>query len=46
MRAARAADYSWDEIAQALMTSKQSAHERFRRHVPDEQKKQGPAAYS
>ncbi|MEU5632268.1 hypothetical protein ACH47C_24175 [Streptomyces rishiriensis] len=35
VRAARAADYSWDEIAQPLMTSKQSAHERFRKHVPD-----------
>ncbi|WP_179202097.1 hypothetical protein [Streptomyces caniscabiei] len=46
MRAARAADYSWDEMAQALMTSKQSAHERFRKHVPDEQKKQEPAAHS
>jgi len=46
VRAARAADYSWDEIAQVLMTSKQSAHERFRKHVPDEQKKQEPAAQS
>ncbi|EMF56468.1 hypothetical protein SBD_2219 [Streptomyces bottropensis ATCC 25435] len=46
VRAARAADYSWDEIAQALMTSKQSAHERFRKQVSDEQKKQESAAHS
>ena len=42
--AARAADYSWDEIAQALMTTRQSAHERFRKHVPEEQKNQEPTA--
>ncbi|MFD7137523.1 hypothetical protein [Streptomyces sp. NPDC059894] len=44
VRAARAADYSWDEIAQALMTSKQSAHERFRKHVPDQSQQQDQAA--
>ncbi|MFJ2021935.1 hypothetical protein [Streptomyces nodosus] len=44
VRAAREADYSWDEIAQALMTSKQSAHERFRKHVPDQSKQQDQAA--
>ncbi|MFR0367493.1 hypothetical protein [Streptomyces sp. MCC20] len=37
VRAARAADYSWDEVAQALMTSKQAAHEKFRKHVPESQ---------
>ncbi|MFF1594748.1 hypothetical protein ACFVY0_42790 [Streptomyces sp. NPDC058286] len=44
VRVAKAADYSWDEIAQALRTTKQSAHEKFRKFVPAEQKKQEPAA--
>ncbi|MFJ9968582.1 hypothetical protein [Streptomyces avermitilis] len=46
VRAARAANYSWDEIAQALMTSRQSAHEKFRKCVPEEQKEQEPTAQS
>jgi len=36
VRAARTAGFSWDEIAGPLMMSKQSAHEKFAKHVEAE----------
>jgi hypothetical protein len=33
VRAARKSGFSWDEIARPLMTSKQSAHEKFAKHM-------------
>lgn len=35
VRAARAAGFSWDEIAGALSTTKQSAHEKFHKYTQE-----------